>query len=96
LATKNRHREARADLVYTCKKATSLIADYLTGTLDPEITNELEHHLGVCPDCVAFLKTYKKTIQVTQSLLLSGNLPELECSKQKALHKSIASHNERS
>jgi len=88
-------KQARSKRAGTCRQATSLIADYLTGTLDPEITNELEHHLGVCPDCVAFLKTYKKTIQVTQSLLLSGNLPELERSKQKALHKSIASHNER-
>jgi hypothetical protein len=28
-----------------------------------------EKHLGQCPDCSAFLNTYKKTIEVTKSFL---------------------------
>jgi anti-sigma factor RsiW len=88
-------KKTRPKRAHTCKQATSLITDYLAGTLAPEVTSELERHLGVCPDCVAFLKTYKKTIQVTQSLLLSGLLPEMERSTQQALHKSIGNHSQR-
>lgn len=88
-------KKTRPKPAYTCKQATSLIADYLAGTLAPEVTSELEHHLGACPDCVAFLKTYKKTIQATQSLLLSGIFPELERTRQQALHKSIGNRSER-
>ena len=51
----------------TCKKATSLIADYLSEKLDPEIALAFEEHLSICPDCVAFLNTYKQTIQAIQS-----------------------------
>lgn len=53
----------------TCKDATDLILDYLSRELDSETTAEFEEHLSKCPDCVAFLNTYKKTIQLTKSFL---------------------------
>ncbi|MCI0454048.1 MAG: zf-HC2 domain-containing protein [Candidatus Dadabacteria bacterium] len=62
-------RRARARKVDTCKEATSLIIDYLNDELKPETTLSFERHLGMCSDCVAFLNTYKKTIQITQSFL---------------------------
>ena len=46
-----------------------LIADYLEGRLDPTVLAAFENHLGQCPDCTAFLNTYKKTIEVTKSFL---------------------------
>jgi len=56
----------RAEL--TCHLVTSLILDYLSGQMGPETTSAFEQHLRDCPDCVAFLNTYKKTILATQSL----------------------------
>lgn len=53
----------------TCKQATSLIMDYLTGELDSETTSAFEKHLKACQDCLTFLNTYKKTIQLTRSFL---------------------------
>ncbi|MGB7293283.1 MAG: zf-HC2 domain-containing protein [Thermodesulfobacteriota bacterium] len=50
-----------------CKKATALIQDYITGELEPDIASELEKHLSICPDCVAFLNTYKKTTDLVNS-----------------------------
>ena len=41
----------------------------MSGELDPETTLEFEKHLEVCPDCVAFLNTYKKTVELTRSFL---------------------------
>jgi anti-sigma factor RsiW len=91
LARKNRTREARYK-AYTCKKATSLITEYVAGTLAPHITRELENHLGACPDCVAFLKTYKKTLEATRLLLASGALPKIERSQRQAVQKNISDH----
>jgi anti-sigma factor RsiW len=43
--------------------------DYLAGRLDPTVLSAFEKHLGECPDCAAFLNTYKKTIEATKSFL---------------------------
>ena len=53
----------------TCRDATDLLLDFINGELSTETNAEFEKHLGVCPDCVAFLNTYKKTIELTKSFL---------------------------
>lgn len=53
----------------TCKNETSLIADYLSSNLPPPLLNAFEKHLKLCPDCAAFLETYKKTIDITRQFL---------------------------
>lgn len=70
-----RHRNRRippgapeGQATLTCEQVTSLIVDYVTGALDPAITNAFELHLQGCQDCMAFLNTYKTTIQATRSL----------------------------
>ena len=64
---KNVSRTRKKHLELDCKKATSLIQDYITGELEPDIASKLEIHLSICPDCVAFLNTYKKTTDLVNS-----------------------------
>jgi anti-sigma factor RsiW len=52
----------------TCHELTELISDYVTGQLKPSLKREFEQHLSICPDCVNFLNSYKKTIAVTGAL----------------------------
>lgn len=52
----------------TCRQITGLVSDYLTGELSPALTREFKRHLHICPDCVSFLNTYKKTVQTTRSV----------------------------
>ncbi|MGE5303196.1 MAG: anti-sigma factor family protein [Alphaproteobacteria bacterium] len=59
-----------------CKDEVRLIADYLAGDLKPPVLAAFERHVNQCPDCMAFLKTYKKTIDVTQSFLRMSSLKE--------------------
>lgn len=47
---------------------TDLIFDYVTQRLSPNLTREFEQHLRICPDCVNFLNTYKKTVSVAGRL----------------------------
>jgi len=49
----------------SCNEITSLMLDYLTGKLTPTIKREFTQHLRLCPDCVTFLNTYKKTVAAT-------------------------------
>lgn len=52
----------------TCQRITALILDYVTGELDAETALALKAHLRECPDCIAFIRTYQKTVQAAQSL----------------------------
>jgi anti-sigma factor RsiW len=50
----------------TCRQLTDLILDYVNDRLQPELRHELERHLSICPDCISFLKTYRKTMALTR------------------------------
>ncbi len=52
-----------------CRSVTSLLLDYLSEELQPEIAVAFEAHLGQCRDCLSFLNTYKKTIEMTRAFL---------------------------
>jgi anti-sigma factor RsiW len=66
------YQPARPD--HTCKDEVGLIADYLAGALKPPVLAAFEQHLAQCPDCMAFVKTYKKTMETTRSLLKMASL----------------------
>lgn len=52
----------------TCKQISELIVDYVSNRLNPTVTREFERHLSICPDCVSFVQTYRKTIATTGSI----------------------------
>lgn len=52
----------------TCKEITGLIFGYLNDTLSRSVKRDFQRHLRVCPDCVNFLNTYKKTVATSRSL----------------------------
>jgi len=60
-----------AESAITCKKEVEFIADYLSSDLDLQQSKAFENHLKICGDCVAFLETYKKTIELTRVFLSS-------------------------
>jgi anti-sigma factor RsiW len=61
-----RRKSGKAQL--TCERVTALIRDYLAGELDPDLASTFEEHLRRCADCVAFINTYRQTVQAVQSL----------------------------
>ena len=52
----------------TCQQATDLIVDYVAGEMVPATHAAFEAHLRNCPDCTAFLNTYRETIRTTRTL----------------------------
>jgi anti-sigma factor RsiW len=72
-----------------CEEITSLILDYLTGKLNPETASAFEEHLQLCPDCLAFIKTYEKTVQATRSLRYENIPPEMEKRVRRFLRERL-------
>jgi anti-sigma factor RsiW len=55
----------------TCREETAFLDRYLSSGLNERQRARFESHLAMCGDCVAFLKTYKATIELTRSFLTS-------------------------
>jgi len=51
-----------------CKQITALLHDYLNDNLNRKLKRDFEDHLSLCPDCLSFLNTYKKTVVATRSV----------------------------
>ena len=52
-----------------CREFTEFLHEYLFGNLPAEERAEFDNHLAECPWCVAYLDSYKKTIQLEQAVL---------------------------
>lgn len=63
-----RKTAAKVPTQKTCKEITDLVYNYLNDKLRPAIKKDFERHFRLCPDCVNFLNTYKKTIGATTVL----------------------------
>ena len=49
-----------------CRQIAELLADYLDGTLPGHQRDLIDFHIDGCPPCVAFINTYRGTIQATR------------------------------
>jgi anti-sigma factor RsiW len=48
----------------TCREVADFLADYVSGTLAADIHAQFDRHLSVCPNCRAYLATYRVTIEL--------------------------------
>ena len=73
----------------TCKQVSALVLDYINDKLAPSVKREFETHLRVCPDCVNFLRTYKKTVAVTQVVEAEDLPPKVRANILSFLRRRI-------
>ena len=48
----------------TCRDLTQFLMDYLSEELPPGQRAAFDEHLGDCPECVAYLKSYQATVKL--------------------------------
>jgi anti-sigma factor RsiW len=48
----------------TCRDILDFLMDYEAGAVTAEERAVFEAHLGVCPPCVAYLKSYRITVEL--------------------------------
>ena len=51
----------------TCRDFVEFLSEYLSGELAKVERAEFEAHLAECPACVAYLDSYRKTIQLLKA-----------------------------
>jgi anti-sigma factor (TIGR02949 family) len=52
----------------TCRDFVDFLSEYFSGELVDAQRTEFEAHLAECPTCVAYLDTYRKTIQLIKTV----------------------------
>ena len=57
----------------SCQDAIAIMGEYLEGALGPAVAAELERHLHPCPECTAYLNTYR----ATRELVAAGARAEM-------------------
>lgn len=60
-----------------CREIVDLLADYLDGSLPVETAKSLEAHLEGCTPCIAFVNTYRGTVNAVRRLHETEIPPEL-------------------
>jgi predicted anti-sigma-YlaC factor YlaD len=84
----SRRMRAQQDAM-TCQRVTAMIRAYLAGELAPEIVAALEEHLHDCPDCIAFMNTYRRTTQALQSVRYEDIPVEMQSRVRQFLRAKI-------
>ena len=69
----------------TCRELAELLVDFVADELPTDHRDSIARHLGVCPPCVAYLDTYRLTIQLTHRLPPVPLPPECEQRLREAL-----------
>ena len=54
--------------MFMCKDLVENIMDYIDNELDMKTLEELEQHAGECPECRAFIDTYKRMLDLSGKL----------------------------
>lgn len=47
-----------------CSRVFALLSEYLDQELAPATCDELEEHLGGCPECIQFVQSLKRSVQL--------------------------------
>lgn len=52
----------------TCRELVQFLMSYLDGELSQAERTLFEEHLGECPDCVAYLATYREAVRLGKAV----------------------------
>ena len=69
----------------TCTDFLARLTDYFDGRVEPELMEEVEHHIAECKHCEVVLDSTTKTINIYRDNEIYDFPPELE----QRLHSAI-------
>ena len=50
----------------TCRELADFLMDYVSGELPGDVRSRFDEHLSLCPNCVAYVASYKATIELVR------------------------------
>jgi anti-sigma factor RsiW len=78
-----------------CREFTEFLHEYLFGDLPADERAVFEGHLAECPWCVAYLDSYRKTMQLEQAALAAPPDAPLPADAPEELIEAILSARQR-
>jgi len=64
--------------VISCQQLIDYCLDYIEGDLPEDEQVRFRRHLGLCPDCVTFFETYRRTPEVARVALDTSMPPSVK------------------
>ena len=74
----------------TCRELAEFLADYLAGELAAGPLADFEWHLARCPNCVAFVSTYRETRELARAALGAADAPVPEAVPEDLVRAVLA------
>ena len=74
----------------TCQQLVDLLSDYVDGELSPKRRRQLDAHLRGCVSCATFLKTFKQTMAMAQTIQYDDLPPELRQRLHRFLREQLS------
>ena len=71
-----------SEIEMTCRELTDFLGAYLEGELSPDVRMRFDEHLGACPECSAYVETYRRTMTLAKDAFrdadgaVPGEVPE--------------------
>lgn len=65
----------RPGMAITCRTFVEFLDDYVSGVLPEAERAAFNAHLAACPPCVAYMKSYRATVQAGKAALSGGDEP---------------------
>ena len=59
----------------TCKELAEFLDEYVAETLESPRRAIFDQHLAVCPDCRAYLSSYRRTMQLGRQVMSDPDSP---------------------
>jgi anti-sigma factor RsiW len=72
-----------------CREFTEFLHDYLFENLPAAERDEFDRHLAECPWCVAYLDSYRKTLQLEQAAFSAPEGAAPPCDAPEELVRAI-------
>lgn len=60
----------------SCEQAYDLLFDYIEGNLSEALRAGVERHISVCPPCLEFVNSYRKTPNLVREAVNAEAVPE--------------------
>src|SRR5215470_4986023 len=61
---RSRLSSASCEVGMTCRELVDFLRAYLDGELSEDVRRRFEENLAACPECAAYLKTYRETVKL--------------------------------
>ena len=79
----------------TCREVTDFLMEYLAGELPPEQHKVFTEHLDVCPQCVAYLKSYEEAVRLGKAALSQPDEPDSDDVPEDLVRAILAARRQR-